>query len=480
MNLKIFMVLTAALVTQCAVSQQEFDKALQKLFSRPQYKNMSAGIHVVNISSGETIYFFNNEKLLIPASTLKLVTSAVALEMLGHGYRFKTWIGYTGKINNGILKGDLVIRGGGDPALGSEYFKGHYFNPHFLQVWAQQVKAAGIRKIEGGLIMDETLYDSEKIPPTWIWEDMGNYYGVGTSALTIYDNLFRITFRSPAMPQKPTEIIAVYPNVPGLQIKNEVLSSNENRDLAYVFGSPIDQHRIIRGTIPLNRRAFTIKASNPFPGQLMAEDFLQHLLLSGVFVSGKTTFAKVDPKAFQTIFIQESPVLPEIVKVMNTESVNLFAGHLVKQIAVEFEGKGDREAGLNQINNFLRKQDLDTNQIVMEDGSGLSHFNLASPGFFTGLLSYMANSSQNSSVFMNSLPTVGEGTLYNLHPGLFPQNSLRAKSGSMSRVCNYVGYLNTDSGQKLAFSFLFNHFSDSHSMLIQEIEALLLNIKRNN
>jgi serine-type D-Ala-D-Ala carboxypeptidase/endopeptidase (penicillin-binding protein 4) len=182
--------------------QPGYEKVVRQMLELPEYKNAQAGIHIAEMETGKVLYELNSDKMMIPASVLKLVTSAAALEILGPDYRFRTRIGYSGKIENGILKGNLVIIGGGDPALGSEYFRDHYFFPHFLEVWAQRIKAAGIKRVEGNLIMDGSLYDTEKIPPTWIWEDMGNYYGAGASALTVYDNLFRISFRSPCRSRK--------------------------------------------------------------------------------------------------------------------------------------------------------------------------------------------------------------------------------------------------------------------------------------
>ena len=473
MKARLFIFFVAVLISDFAASQQKFEIALQKLLEKPEYRNATAGIHIIDFNKGQELYGYNSEKLMIPASTMKLITSAAALEILGPDYRFQTKIGYTGNIVDGALKGDLVIIGGGDPALGSEYFMDHYFHPHFLSVWAQKIKAAGIQKVEGNMVLDLSIYDSEKIPDTWIWEDMGNYYGAGPSAITVYDNLFRITFRSRQLPGKPTEIVAVYPKIAGMEFQNEVLSSSINRDRAYVFGSPLGGKRVIRGTIPKNRRAFTIKASNPNPEILLAKDFLTHLSDYGIFISGKITTEKIDNEAFQSIYIQESPKLDEIVRILNEESVNLFAEHLIKQISAETEGTGSRENGLQIINDFWNQIGLDTLQFVMEDGSGLSHFNLATPQFFTGLL----NHTKNSPAFKNSLPKAGEGTLYRFSPNVFPGKTLMAKSGSMTRVRCYAGYLLTDNGNQLAFSIMFNHFSGEHSALISEIEKLLLTLK---
>jgi serine-type D-Ala-D-Ala carboxypeptidase/endopeptidase (penicillin-binding protein 4) len=458
-------------------SQPGYEKVVRQMLEKPEYKSAQAGIHISEIESGKVLFELNSGKMMIPASVLKLVTSAAALEILGPDYRFRTRIGYSGRIENGILKGNLIVIGGGDPALGSEYFRNHYFFPHFLEVWAQRIKGAGISRIEGNLILDGSLYDTEKIPPTWIWEDMGNYYGAGASALTIYDNLFRISFSSPREAGKPAEIISMYPLVEGLEWKNEVLSSDINRDLAYVFGSPENNRRVIRGTIPKNRKSFSIKASNPFPESLLARDLLKALSVNGVFLTGQMVFDTVPAQQFMQVFSFESPPLQEIVKVLNVESVNLFAEHLVKQVAAEKTGIGSRETGLKIISDFWESKGLNTSQLIMEDGSGLSHFNAVSPAFLSAVLHYMYNASPAFSAFYESLPTAGKGTLVLFNGQHFPESTLRLKSGSMTRVRCYSGYLKLKSGNTAAFSIMINHFSGSHSMLISEIEDLLSSLR---
>ncbi len=367
-------------------AQSEYDKVLENILALPEYKNAQVGVAISDVKTSRILYESNGEKLMIPASVLKLVTSAAALEILGSDFRFKTRIGYSGNIENGVLKGDLIILGGGDPALGSEYFHNHYFVPHFMDTWIQSIKAAGIRSVEGRLVTDNSLYGNERIPTTWIWEDMGNYYGTVSSALSIYDNLSRITFQSPAAAGMPTKILSVYPEIKEIQWNNEVLSSDINRDKAYVFGSPVDNQRIIRGTIPRNRNLFTIKASNPFPEHLLTDEFLSRLSSEGIFVTGPVVVGKIIMKEFQMLLSYESPVLSEIVKILNHESVNLFAEHLVKQIAAELTGVGDREAGLKIISEFWSSKGLDVRQLFMEDGSGLSHFNAVSPSFLSACI----------------------------------------------------------------------------------------------
>lgn len=477
MKIRFFTILVFVLIGFCGFSQNKFDDAVKMLLQQPEYKSASVGICVKDLKSGKTLFGLNAEKLLIPASTMKLITSATALELLGADYRFETKIGYIGETEkNNTLKGDLVVIGGADPVLGSEHFQEHYFNEHFLKVWSQKIKSAGISKVKGDLILDGSVYDSEKIPATWIWEDIGNYYGAGANAFTVYDNLFRIVFKSPRKAGKPTKIISVNPKIEGLEIANEILSADNNSDLAYVFGSPFDKKRVIRGTIPRNRKSFTIKAAIHNPEEILSGELLKYLAKEGVFILGKVKFEKVNRKSFQTVYIQESPTLAEIIKVLNYESINLIAEHLLKQIAIEKNGVGSREKGIEIVMNFWQSKEISTDNIYIEDGSGLSHFNAVSPQFFTTVLNYM-DASSNKKQFLNSLPAAGKGTLSRFDSQLFPENTLKAKSGSMTRVRCYSGYLELDSGKKVSFSIMVNHFSGSHSKLVGEIEDLLVELK---
>ncbi len=475
MKSKVF-ILFLLILPMLTLAQLNFQNTLNELLTQPEYKHSIVGIQIEDISSGEVLFELNSEKLMIPASTMKLVTTAAALEILGADYRFVTKIGFSGKVTEKKLDGDLIVVGGGDPALGSEYFRNEYENPHFLNVWAQKLKAAGISQVDGNLILDGSLYDSENIPPTWVWEDMGNYYGAGASALTVYDNLFRITFSSPEKAEELTQIISTYPKMEGIEFINNVLSSDINSDQAYVFGSPLDSKREIRGTIPKNQSSFSIKAAVHHPEELLAKDFISHLAKAGIFIKGEIKFEKVDPEKFQAVYLQESPTLTEIIKVLNHESVNLFAEHLVKQIAVEKTGVGSREKGIGIIQEFWKSKGVEM-PFFMEDGSGLSHFNAISPAQFILLLKYMFNESKNKEQFYASLPGIGDGTLSGFSKENFRNNVLKAKSGSMTRVRCYAGYLTSDSGKTLAFSFMFNQFDGTHSKLNSWIEKLWEEIK---
>lgn len=460
-------------------------ESLSRMLQKPEYRNAAAGISVTDVNSGERLIALDEDKRMIPASTIKLITTAAALEILGGDYRFTTGIGYSGKIDKQVLKGDLVIIGGGDPTLGSEHFP--ETTQDFLPGWIEKVRQAGIKTITGDLVLDGSWYTGEALPETWIWEDIGNYYGTAPSALTVNDNQFRITFSSPASAGQPTVITSIEPQIKGMVFQNEVTASDNTRDLAYVFGSPLDKVRKITGTIPKNRKVFTIRAAVHHPEELLAQMMIQALAKNGIFIYGKTRFINSAKdmavqgislsEKYQLIHIHESPELRDIIKVINHKSNNLFTEHLVMQIAGEKNGMCSREAGLAIIQDFWHFRETGP-AFFMEDGCGLSHFNAVSPSVFTGILRYMNKQSHYSADFMRSLPEAGSGTLLSFSTDKFPKGSLKAKSGSMTRVRGYAGYLKTMSGRLVAFSIMFNHFGGSQQELTGELENVLEEIRK--
>ena len=438
----------------------------------------SIGFYAIDAKTGELLGASTPQLSMAPASILKLMTTSTALELLGADYQFETKLAYIGNLSGDTLDGDLVIVAGGDPALGSKYFKDHKPYQNFVGHWAEVIEKLGIRHITGNLIVDSSVYDDQSIPDTWIWEDMGNYYGAGVFGLSAYDNTYVIHFSSPATAGEQTHIEYTLPVLPNVDFDNRVLSSDENRDQAYVFGSPLDTKRIIRGTIPKGRTDFTVKASIPNPPLLVGTQLMQELALKQIDLSGEVRCDIVEkPEGLVTVSTIKSPRLSEIIDVTNHESVNLFAEHFLKQMAYATTGLGTTESGIDIVTEFWEQKGMDTKGLFMEDGSGLSRFNTITAKQMVFMLNYMKNESVNSEAFFNSLPTVPNGTLWYFNQNNFPKQALRAKSGSMTRVRCFAGQLKTQSKRTVLFTILLNNFSCSQSQAIKTIEKLLVEIE---
>jgi D-alanyl-D-alanine carboxypeptidase/D-alanyl-D-alanine-endopeptidase (penicillin-binding protein 4) len=434
----------------------------------------SIGIAVADCSTAEILFESEPQLSLVPASVLKLVTTATALEVFGPEFRFQTKFAYAGKISNDTLIGDLQIIGGGDPTLGSKYFQE---TPNFLAGWIKALQDMNIHVIKGNLILDASIYEAETIPDTWIWEDMGNYFGAGASGLSVFDNLYEIYLNSENNADKPTEVIRIKPEIPGLILKNEVRSSDLNSDQASIFGSPMDANRVIRGTIPKGRTDFVVEASVPNSAALLANEFRNKLQAAGIVLSGETKFEKADLSG-NNLAITQSPPLTDIISVINHESVNLFAEHLLKHLAFRRNGLGATKDGCKFVEQFWKEKGIDLNGFFMSDGSGLSRFNALTASQLVAIMSYMRTKSRYTSDFYQSLPTPGSGTLASFNGKNFPDDCLHAKSGSMTRVRCYAGYLTTISGKQLAFAVLLNNFSCTQTEAIRKIEELLAELRK--
>lgn len=477
------------------------DSIVSQWTNREMFKHTSAGVYLQDALTGEIIASTNANLSLVPASILKLFTTATALEMMGPDYRFMTTLGYSGEIRNDTLIGDLIITGGGDPALGSEHFKDHYLKPHFLSTWTDSLRRHNIRHISGNIITDATIYDDITVPGTWAWEDIGNYYGAGASGLSVYDNLFKIHFASPPEAGKPVRMVSTYPAIPGLEFDNRVVSSNIQRDKAVVFGSPFDSKRVIRGTIPKGQNNFVIKASMPDPAYLLALQFKGTLEAAGINAGGaikareyvsnvsdiRNMASPVTPGTMnpgnlqypQTVLaLTLSPPLIDIIREINHKSINLFAEHLLKHIAYLKTGSGSADEGASIITDFWKNKGINMEGFFMHDGSGLSRFNALTAKQMTHTLWYMKNKSIYGSLFFHSMPAVPNGTLYYFNPGNFPGNRLIAKSGSMTRVRCYAGVLRTASNREIIFTIMLNNFTSSPSQAARAIEELLLEVSR--
>jgi D-alanyl-D-alanine carboxypeptidase/D-alanyl-D-alanine-endopeptidase (penicillin-binding protein 4) len=456
------------------------NKYLQLQEKVNQWKNSSAlsnaGIclSLSNNQTSEILLQSEPQISLVPASIMKVVTTATTLEMLGPDYRFKTALSYSGNLRNDTLFGDLQIIGGGDPTLGSLYFPE---TRNFQDEWIKSLQQNNIKVITGKLVVDATIYEPQTIPGSWVWDDLGNYYGAGASGLSVYDNLYEIHLQSPETADQPTRVLKTVPEIPGLELQNEVRSSDINSDQAYIFGNPEDSRRVIRGTIPKGKSDFVVKASMPNPPALLAFEFRNKLSANGILLSGDTSFEKAGADG-SLLYEVLSPPLREIIKETNYESINLFAEHLLKHIAWQKNGLGTTREGCKQVVQFWKEKGLDTKGFFMNDGSGLSRFNALTARHMVFILNYMKTQSLYSDDFFQSLPAVGSGTLTVFDKDLFPGETVKAKSGSMTRVRCYAGYLKTTSGKDLSFTVMLNNFSCSQTEAIRKIEELLIELRK--
>ncbi len=466
----LFLALVSEVFSQ-SVPEYAFDQ-------KGSLRGAAVGVMVSDVNDGTTLFQWNSDLLMAPASTLKLVVSAVALEYLGADFRFETSLGLTGtgEIVYGVLRDNLVVKGGGDPTMASRLFEANRKDLLPFESWIKTLRGLGVERIEGDLLIDISGFRRWDVPASWSWDDMGNYYGAGPSAINYADNTIRLFFDSPSVESESALLTKAEPLTPGVEWVSEVKSSQINRDLAYVFGSPWDKKRIIRGTIPVNRKNFEVKAAMPDPEMVFGERFRQELIAEYPDFNGKV-LVSLEPVEGKIIQYHKSPMLSEICSLLNYESVNLIAESLVTQLAYSNGGYGGHDQGIQMAGRFVSEK-ITNDPFFLEDGSGLSRFNAFSAKQMNALLLYMQKS-QNREVFKNSLPVAGKGTLRSFSMTDFPAQTLRAKSGSMTRVRAYAGYLKCISGREVAFSIIINNFSGSQQEVFMEVREFLKHVRSN-
>jgi D-alanyl-D-alanine carboxypeptidase/D-alanyl-D-alanine-endopeptidase (penicillin-binding protein 4) len=457
--------------------------ALQRFINNPALKHASVGVSVVELESGKSIAAYDEEKSLTPASVLKLITAATALEVLGENYRYKTEIAIDADDPSRIL-----VIGTGDPTLGSEVFPE---NPDaFFINGVEALKKSLPADKEYSIYVVDNLFGYNGISPEWTWIDIGNYYAPGAYGISIYDNSYRLVFNTTDR-NNPPRILRTEPEIKGLTFQNSLTLNSTGRDNGYIYGAPFSYERSLRGDIPGGRTEFSIKGDIPDPGLLVGETLADHLKRTGYRIV-KVETSRVDylsrnrssgqPVPYRVgnvLFTQVSRPLKEIIREVNVESNNHYAEHLIRTVG----RRGDSniysdalEEGIKQILKHWDEIGLDTTPLLMYDGSGLAPQNAVSARFLTDLLVYMHNRSDCSTAFFQSLPKAGqEGTLQNFLRGTRLNGKVMAKSGSIGGVQCYAGYL-IDGNKRYAFAILVNKFNGTRTQVGTVIEQLLLGL----
>lgn len=416
--------------------------------SDPVFSQSLIGI-CVRTCDGQTIAEADSRKMLVPASNMKLISTGAALHHLGPDYRFRTEIGYDGEISNGILHGDLYIIGGGDPLLGSKDSIAVKIETVFKE-WEKLIRQAGIRRIEGHIIGDGRWLDGMAEEPTWLWNDIGTYYGTGLSGLCFYENMQSFSVSPGPETGAPVKISPSYPECPWMEFRYNCTTGEKGTgDMLYMYTSDLAPIAEIRGTFGVDRGKKRVDCSNKFPEYTCAEYFKAYLDKKGIRCSeGASDFRlKGHRKPESNIRIlggTYSPSLERIVFETNHASNNLFADMLMRTLGKELRGSSCADSSRLAMNDVLKSigTDLSYGQKIC-DGSGLSRQNYISPDFICRFLTSMMGS-PHFEEYLNSLPVPGGNGSLNYNMKNVPLNirsRIRVKSGSMNGVRCYSGYI---------------------------------------
>ena len=432
-----------------------------------------------DLSTGETLCAYQESLQITPASVLKLVTTATALELLGSDYRFPTTLAYDGHIADGTLHGNLYIIGSGDPSLGSSHFPQ---STDFLEKWVNTIRSAGIRRVEGAVIADERIFDTEGVSPKWVYEDLGSYYGAGSYGISVFDNLYRLSLRTVG---GKVRVIGTSPEGAVAKFHNYLRSAPVRTDSCYIMGAPFADERFLYGVIPAGREQYTIKGDLPDPPLFLARYFSGELKKQGISVAlPATTYRLLREKgemktdARTTLITTYSPTLARIVRQTNYKSINLFADALLKTIGLRYEGRDSLSLssfgrGIRVLKAFWRAKGLDVEGLHLYDGSGLAPTDRTTARFIVSLLAYMATESPERESFRQSLPQAGaEGSVRNFLKNTSLEGKARLKSGSMSRTRGYAGFVERG-GKHYALAIFLNNYDANVSLTVKRLGNLI-------
>lgn len=433
------------------------------------YADVSAS--VIEVQSGKSVCAYNAQKRVIPASVLKLLTTASALSIYGNDYCFETPLRYTGRLDNGVLNGNLIIEGKGDPTIGSRFFSR---DDSFITYVTEVLNRNGIRSINGDIVLNNSIYGTEVSSPEWIWEDMGNYYASGIWGLNYKDNLYELTFRTES-PGKTPQIVSVVPDVPGMVLNLGLKAAANTKDSAYIYGAPFQKERFVYGSVPSGRSSFTIKGDVYDPNVVLISELKNEFVRAGITVKGSWNVEY--SREAEGIVLDKpyrSPALKEIARIVNFNSNNLFADGLLRLIAQSGRsGFHLFEDGVNCEYALWDKKGLPKGGMRIFDGSGLSPANRVTSDYLSRMLALCMKDKQLSDVFYYTLPLAGrDGTVKSLFSDGSMGSRLRIKSGSMGGVLSYAGYLDKG-GKRYAIVIIVNNFDASHRVVRARIEKWL-------
>jgi D-alanyl-D-alanine carboxypeptidase/D-alanyl-D-alanine-endopeptidase (penicillin-binding protein 4) len=478
--LRTYIFTLAYLLSHTLSAQKGLDKLnayLKNEASTPGLRYANWGLSVVSTQNGKEIVNFNADKLMLPASTLKLITTAAGLEYLGKDFTFKTYFLAAGNVEKGELKGDVIIEGGGDPTLGSKY-NGNTPVDSTLLKCIKALKAKGIKTINGNIILDAGHFDKNPFPDGWQWNDIGNYFGAPIYGINYRDNFYSVNFK---IQGSKTTITGTEPSDLNLEFINETTAKG-NTDLAYIYGAPGQPKRLITGTLPENNSSYSIKGAMPDPALLLGTKFFEMLKKHHIEVRGKVLSSISDHEIVwqcpackpDTLAIHYSPTLSKIIKQTNHHSLNLFAEAIHRQLGKKVKNTGSTAAGNEVLNDFLAKLNLPKNSYFINDGSGVSPGNSITPSSMAKFLVAMKRKNYQAE-FIQSLPIAGKsGTLSSLCKGTKAEGNIMAKSGTLTRVICYSGYVTAKSGDQLAFSLMLNQYGYTFTQMKQVAEKILI------
>jgi D-alanyl-D-alanine carboxypeptidase/D-alanyl-D-alanine-endopeptidase (penicillin-binding protein 4) len=439
------------------------------------------GVKVQYARTGEVVYERNASKLFMPASNMKMYTTAAALCLLGPQYRYETDFLMAGTLDEaGVLKGDLVIKGSGDPTWSWRFFERNYDS--LMVCFVDSLKARGITRIQGRIIGDDNIFDDEVLGYGWSWDDESYYYAAQISGLSYNENYIDFILMPDTLNPGNPVTIEPHPRTSYLNVRNELISVHSDSSTEWDYGRE-------RGTnngwfkgdyrIEAGETERTITVDNPT--RFAAHVLKERLQDAGIQVDGDPLDAdelsdSLNYELMLPLFRYASHPLSDIISKVNRPSQNFIAETLQKTLGVEFGEAGSSREGRKIEMMLFDSLGMDTENLKLRDGSGLARHNLVSPNTSAALLQMMWDHPYRS-YYMESLPLSGvTGTIRKRALGTSAEGNVRAKTGTIGWVRALSGYTWTQSGEPIIFTLMVNHYTIPTykvNLMLDEIVTIL-------
>jgi len=457
-----------------ALEATKLHAVLDQNFSIPILSRALMAVHVVSLRDGRTVYELNADKLVMPASNMKLITIAVAADRLGWDYRYRTTLEAAGTIHDGVLHGDLIVTGSGDPSIGSSDQRD---GPLFLE-WADALVRAGIMRVEGRIVGDDNAFDDEGLGAGWAWDYLTAGYAAPTGALSYNENVVVLRVFPGTSAGEPASISSGPPGA-DLEITNLVTTAGTGSALNIeLTRAPGSSSLIVRGAIAAGSPPVVRTMTIQNPTRFFVEGFRAALASRGIAVSGGAwDIDDIDPiPATRRIPVAEhvSEPLSTLAGYAMKVSQNFYGETFFKTLGRSPGAIGTAEAGRQAVRATLEAWGVPTDGLVMYDGSGLSRYNYVTGRTLTAVLQHVWADERLRGPFLAELPVGGhDGTLEARMKDAVLDRRVQAKTGSINNVRALSGFLDTSRGEKLAFVMIANHYTAPNAQIDAVVERAL-------
>jgi D-alanyl-D-alanine carboxypeptidase/D-alanyl-D-alanine-endopeptidase (penicillin-binding protein 4) len=438
---------------------------LSRIFEDPAFGRMQWAVLVQSLASGETVYSANASKLMMPASNMKILTLAAAAERLGWDYTYETRLVTAAPVVNGVLKGDLVIVGTGDPTIGGRGGSA----TRVFEDWADRLRAAGLTGISGRIVADARAFGQETLGAGWSWDYLGSGYAAGVSALQFNESVADVVIR-PGMSAGQPAVIEVRPIESGLIVDSRVTTSaggEADVEISRLAGS---NRLIVRGTVPAGVKDTVRAATVDRPALYFARILREVLVARGIRVGGvaveyEEVYSVPPTEPTRVLLSHQSAPLSDIARVLMKASQNQYAETLLRTLGAR-AGTGTPEAGRTVVQEVLDRWGIPRDAYSQTDGSGLSRYDYVCAETLVTILRRMYTDPRHKEPFLAALPVGGEdGTLARRFVGTAAAGNVRAKTGSIANVRALSGYVTSAGGEPLVFSIIANNFTAPQSAI---------------